>query len=512
MKRLISSHWRNCCLYVGVLLGVLSGQAASDLLLPIEEAEMVARATLLDVEQQRYVTYLYARINKPAVARAVGAQVLAKNPSDRQTLLVLASLAAELKEGEETVRLAETFLGFYPGDDQGRYFLAAGYYLQRKFSEAERELADLKREQFNGQKYPYEPDLASASAGANQWYRAMLSYQELLRHHELDETLRAEVRRALDRIYREHGPQVYLSHNDVRLDSGSVGRSGVSHAMHLTERHLWTVDLKEDRVMIEPRQGLRLRESRRADYAGNIKSLWGSRSSSVVGAGYSDQGVTTEVEVRHDIAPSRGIVLTWQGNQTATDSLLLESLDGRQNKIELSATWLIEADLNLSMRVSSRDVRVGRRSLGNGSGVELTLNQVLRRNGAHWLVGYRGSYASFDTTARDRRLIDAGVVDRLGPRERTAVLQNLVAPRINRHGFGLVTADDLTRVWSYRIEMGADYDFVLDSLGYNYAMQWVFRPRKSIEIGARGGYFSSASSSNAGSSAYLLDLSFRMYY
>lgn len=512
MTRLRTAQWLIGSLFAAVLSSVNFTQAAPKQILPIEDVEMIERGKTLDIEQQRYLTYLYARINKPSVARAIGAQVLAQNSSDRQTLLVLASLAAEQQKGEETVRLAEEYLRYYPNDDQGRYFLGAGYYLQRKFGESERELADLKREQFSGIKYPYETDLASASAGAKQWYRAMLSYQELLRHHELGDELRAEVRREIDRIYREHGPQVYLTHTELRLDGGSVERSTLSHFMHLTERHAWTVDLKEDRVKIEPRQGLRLRDTRRADYASNIRSVWGSRSSSVVGAGHSDAGVTTVAEIRHDIAPSRGILLKWQGNQTATDSLLLESLDGRQNKIELSVSWLVEADLNAILRVSKREVLVDRKPLGKGSSIELSVDQVLRRNGAQWLIGYRGSYASFDTTSRDRRLVEDAVSTRLSPRERDGVLRNLVAPRINRHGIGLVTADDLTRAWSYRIEVGADYDFILDSLGYNFGMQWIFRPRKSIEIGARGGYFSNANSSNAGSSAYLLDLSFRMYY
>lgn len=485
---------------------------ASKVLLPIEDAEMVTRAEGLDIEQQRYLTYLYARINKPAVARAIGALVLEQNPSDRQTLLVLASLAVEQTEGEETVRLAEEFLEYYPDDDQGRYFLGAGYYLQGKYSESERELADMKRDLFPNVKYPYETDLASASAGAGQWYRAMLSYQELLRHHDLGDELRSEVRREIDRIYREHGPRISFSHETISLDGGSVDRSEATHAMHLTERHWWTVNLKEDHVKIEPRQGLRLRDTRRADYSGNIRTLWGSRSSSVLGAGYSDEGLTTEMAIKHEIAPQRSVTLSWKGNRPATDSLLLESVDGREDRVELAFSWLIEADLSLSVRSALRDVRMAGHSLGDGYGVDLSLDQVLRRNGAQWLVGYRGSYASFETTTRNRSLLDEVVSNQLSPRERDGVLRNLVAPEINRHGFGIVTADDLTRAWGYRLELGADYDFVLDNLGYNYAMQWVFRPRKSIEIGARGGYYSSANSSNAGSSAYLLDLSFQMYY
>lgn len=495
-----------------LLLGMVAVGVAPEFELPIEDEQMIAQAATLDLETRRYLTYLYARINKPKVALRIGHALLEENPSDRQTLLVLASLAVEQQQGEEAVRLARTFLSFYPGDHQGRYFLGAGYYLQRRFAEAEGELSELKREQFRGLKYPYETDLASSSVGAKQWYRAMLSYQELLRNHQLNDELRSEVRRELDRIYREHGPQVTADHREVRLDRSSVQRYEFTHAMHLTERHWWTVEGKRDRVEIDPVQGLRLRETSRTDYATNLRSQIGPRNISTIGLGTTPQGMSSMAELRHEFAPARSMGIAWSGNQTSTDSILLESLDGRQDKVEFTVNWLVEADLNLVMRASSRDLRVARADLGHGAGVELTLDQTLRRNGAQWLLGYRGSYASFTTTSRDVTLVDPAMQPNVPVGVRRGVLANLVAPRINRHGVGLVTTDDLTRVWGYRVELGADYDFVLDDLGYNFGMQWVFRPRKSIELGARGGYFSSARSSNAGSSAYVLDLSFRMIY
>ncbi|GAB5560358.1 MAG: hypothetical protein SynsKO_20050 [Synoicihabitans sp.] len=483
-----------------------------DLELPIEDERMIEIAMGLDIEQRRYLTYLYARINKPKVAVRIGNHVLRENPSDRQTMLVLASLAVEQQQGEEAVRLAKTFLGYYPDDHQGLYFLGAGYYLQRRFSESEQVLSETKRNQFRGESYPYETDLASASVGAGQWYRAMLSYQELLRNHDLGDELRSEVRRELDRIYREHGPQIALNHDSIRLESGNVHRMDFAHRMHLTERHWWTVTAANDRVKIRPRPGLIPRTTKRADYATILRSTWGSRSHSTLGLGHSPQGLTTEAIWHHNVAPSRSVSLAWNGNKTSTDSLLLESLDGRQDRIELTFSWLIEADLNMVLRAFSRDLRVGKTELGNGTGVELSIDQVLRRNGAHWLVGYRGSYASFSTTGRNFGVLGSALSQGLPPRERAAIFQNLVAPRINRHGVSLVTADELTRAWHYRIELGGDYDFERETFGYNASMQWIFRPRKSIELGVRGGYFSSADSSDAGSSAYLLDLSFLFYY
>ena len=505
---------RDCRFVLGFCLLVLGGRlgAVNDLELPIEDREMVEVASALEIEQQRYLTYLYARINKPRVARSIGRLVLDQNPSDRQTLLVLASLAVEQQNGGEVVELAETFLSYYPGDHQGRYFLGAGYYMLGRFSESERELADLKREQFRDQNYPYQTDLASASASSGQWYRSMLAYQELLRKHELGEDLRAEVRRVLDGIYREHGPRVDVGHDGILFDNGDVWRTNADHAMHLTERLWWTVGAKRDRVNIEAAPGLLKRMTAREEFATNIHRVWDARTDMTAGLGYSGQGTTADVAIRHELAPQRALQVGAAYNQRATDSLLVESLDGRQDKVELIASWLIEADLALNVRANTRALRINGREMGKGVGAEASLDYTLRRRGAQWMIGYRGSVASFSAAPYRPGLIDAILDPRLPPRERRLIQENLVAPQINRHGLSLLIADDLTRVWSYRLALGTDYDFVLDSLGFNAGLEWVFRPRKSIEIGAEAGYSSSADNSNAGSSAYLLNLSFRLYY
>ena len=505
--------------HVAVVLGLVlsagvreAGALPRELALPIEDSAMVRRAEGLDIEERRYLVYLYARLNKPKVAQAIGEQVLAENPSDRQTLLVLASMAVEQKNGAEAVRLAEVFLGHYPGDHQGRYFLGAGYYLLRRFAEAERVLADLKREQFQGQRYPYETDLAASAVGAGQWYRSMLSYQELLRNHELNDELRSEVREQIDRIYREHGPRVEAGYATVVLDNGDVARVDASHAMHVRDSQWWGVAVHQDTVTIEAAPGLPGRESRRAEAEMTLRTDWDRRWTTTVGVGGGSEGVMGEARARYTVAPSRTVEAGVELNQRSTDSLLVESIDGRQHRAEMAVSWLIEADLTMNARVFVREARLNRRRLGTGAGLELALDQTLWRGEPQWVVGYRGAWATFSTEATDSRLLGPAVDPTLPPDVRADILRNLVAPRINRHGVGMFFTDNLADAWTYRLAVGGDYDFELESWGYNASLSFIFRPRKSIELGAEAGYTSSANASNAGSDAFLLNLSLRFYY
>ena len=102
----------------------------------LSDFEILDRAATLPVEELRYLVYLYARLSQPRLAEALAAKILSVNPSDRQTLLALASLAVEEKDAAAVLRLAHRFLAFYPGDHQGRYFLGAGHYLAEEKPDA----------------------------------------------------------------------------------------------------------------------------------------------------------------------------------------------------------------------------------------------------------------------------------------------------------------------------------------------------------------------------------------
>lgn len=82
----------------------------------LSDTEILDRAATLPIEDLRYLVYLYARLNQLHLAQALAAKILTANPSDRQTLLALASLAVDEKNPAAVLRLAHRYLSFYPGD------------------------------------------------------------------------------------------------------------------------------------------------------------------------------------------------------------------------------------------------------------------------------------------------------------------------------------------------------------------------------------------------------------
>lgn len=479
----------------------------------LPDAEVLARAPALSLEECRYLVYLYARLNKPKVAETLAESILATAPTDRQTLLVLASMYLEQKDPQATLRTARRFLAAYPDDHQGLYFLGAGHYLAKEYAEANRILRTLKHEQFAGRKYPYETDLASAAASSGDWYRAMLSYQELLRHHDLGDELRHDVRQALDGIYREHLPRLELTSAQVRLDRADVWRHGALHGRHLSDRVWLEQRYARDVITLDDAPGLVASRHTREEFAAHVAMVHDGRWRTEAWIGHSGEGAFGGLREHHRFAPQREAFLELSANTRATDSLTLEALDGRQHQLALVINWLIEADLNLTLRAHARELRLAGQPLGRSTGADMNLDYTLWRQGPRVTVGYRGSVARFSADSVIDPALAAPIADPLlGLPAQQAILANLVSPRINRHGTGLLVTDNLADAWVYRLTAGVDYDFELSSTAWNAAAGVSFFPRKSLELSAEGGYTSSASASNAGSAATLLNLLVRFHY
>lgn len=497
------------------LLGVSATRAAEDAPRALSDIEILDRAATLPIDELRYLVYLYARLNQPHLAQALATKILATNPSDRQTLLALASLAVEQKDAAAVLRLAHRFLSFYPGDHQGRYFLGAGHYLAKHYAEANAVLRDLKHEQFLVLPFPYETDLAAAALAAGDWHRAMLAYQELLRHHALGDDLRTEVRRVLDGLYREHLPRVEASAASTRLDRARVWRYGFGHASHVSDR-LW-LDLRysRDDVSLDAAPSVRPIYAPRSETIATVTAIHSLRWWSDAWLGASREGFLTGARFHYRFAKEREVSLDASFNERATDSLTLEALDGRQNRAGVSLNWLIEADLVFGARAGIRELRLGGRGLGRGASLDLNLDQTLTRegHGPRVAAGYRGSIAGFSLDAAAPPSLTAPLADAaLGLAAEQVLLANLISRRLNRHGLGLQISDRLNSAWRYRIGAGTDYDFGLANIGWNTSLSLSFFPRKSIELSGEFGYSSSATSSNAGSAATLLNFSVRSYY
>lgn len=471
-----------------------------------------ALAPGVSLEDRRYLLYLYARIGDVRVAEKLADKILADNPSDKQTLLVMASLYIEKKEAEKALRNARILRGYFPDDDQAIYFLGASYYLAGQYQEANEILRELKITHYEGRLYPYQTDLASSAYQAGDWHRSMLAYQELLREHNLNDELRQKARTVLERIYYEHLPQIELEELGQLLEVGTIWRTSLDYRMHVTDRHRVFTHWDREDTKLDARPSLREFSAASHQAVVGLQSALDRRFESAIFAGASEEGAMGGASLTHHFGQQRYARLELLGNARALDGLLIEALDGRQHKATLSASYLLTHDWLAYGDVYGREVLLDQRALGTGYGLNFNLEHIFMHEVPDFRAGYRMAWSRFSQSASDVSLVDRVASPLASFTEREALLSNVELREYHRHGVYGMWRDQVSGWLYYHAAAGADWNVERSSLEYNALAGFSVYPRKSLEIRAEAGYFSSARTADQGSEVWQLNGAIKYWF
>ena len=461
----------------------------------IDDERVLRLADKLGLEHQRYLLYLYARLDRPKVAERLAEKILTKEAGDKTVLMVLASMYGQEGRREKLESVAEELIDRYPADDQAIYFLGASHYLNGRYREANAVFRGLKRDQYRGRTFPYTTDLASAAFQHGDWYNAMLAYQELLRHHDLDEELRAGVRRVLDGIYRRYLPRLESQLTFSEIDRGRRTLAEIAYDRQLTERTRLEVLVEDNQVEILESQEFRPSISSWLQAMGRMTtahneiwehSLWG---------GAHEEGPMAGTGVTRQFGKGRWLRLQGDYGVRSRDSFVFEAANARQDQLQLVGSYPFEQDIHLNGTARVRRLSLGEEMLGRGRDFFWGVEKVLFRQSPDVRVGYRGQSSSFRVSGQGR--LPARLFQPLiGSVERSLLTRNAILPRINRHGLYIRLSDDLSESIQYRLGGGLDYLFYQKTPGYDGYVGLSFWPRKSVELRADGRYASSANTSD----------------
>jgi hypothetical protein len=478
----------------------------------VDDARVLAWAKDLGLEERRYILYLYGRLNRPKVAERLAVDILADDPSNKAALLVLASMYVEQQNPEKALVIGRRLVKYYPKDDQALYFLGASHWLAGQYQEANRVFRDLKIDQFPRKKYPYTTDLASSALLSGDWYRAMLAYQELLRHHDLGDELRDQVRIVLDGIYRTYLPQLYSRYAINFLDFGQLDRLSIGYEYQLSDSKRLFVDIRHDQLQLDATEVFRANLSDRQQVGIKLASVHSGRWEHELSLGGYGDGVMYGGRLIRNFTPQREVALVMQGNERATDSLLFELLDGRQNRVGAEVKYQFEDEWYLTVDPSLRQSLLDGESIGSGYSVNWSIEKVLFAQSPEVRIGYRGILMQFWDDVDDFSFVDSFLAPGITPAARREAATNVVSPLIHRHGLYTAVNDNLADAWKYRVMVGADYIDEQSTIGYGGEAELAFWPRKSIELTTGAAYSSNASTSDSSSGLLQVNFGFRYYF
>lgn len=479
---------------------------------PSDDMALVDRLEDLPLEDRRYLLYLHARANQPAVAEALALRILRDNPGDRQTLLVLAALYVERREAGKALDIGRVLVFHHPDDDQALYFLAAAYYLNGQYQEAKTRFRQIRDRFYPSGLYPYQNDLASSSLQAQDWYRAMIAYQDLVERHQIGDELRLQARRILEGLYREHLPRLTLGHASQLLRSGANFREIAAYRRHLQDRLRVTAELERGDVHIEASPSLQ--ERWHTTHEGRLRAeyVWSPAWQSKAWLGASEVDPLGGVALTRRLGEQRSLELGADLGRRATDSLLLESLSGREHRLSLTVSYALNRSWLAYGELYGRELLLDHQRYGLSLGTLGHLERILFAESPEVRVGYRWNLMFFSQELTDPSALGSAPAPGLGPDELQSMLAGLVVPELNRQGIYARIQNSLSGVIDYYATVGVDYAFERSSFEYDFEGGFSVYPRKSLELRSAVGYASSPGTSDQNSYLWRLMIGLQYWF
>lgn len=466
----------------------------------------------LPLEHRRYLLYLYARVNEPAMAEMLAKEILRENPGDKQTLLALASMYVDRKDRTNARRIARELVERYPDDDQALYYAAAASTLEGRFAEANRILRELKAGQFSGQRFPYEIDLASAAMGAGDWRQALTSYQTVLSEHDLTDELRHEVRTALDGLHREHLPQVAVESRLFSLEAGRISRTEAQFMRHLADRFRLRPVFRHEWVEIDDGALLRNGTASRVDAWLRLHEVLDSEWEGSMWLGGGESGALGGASLARRFGGRGEIAMEAFANKPAEDGLLLQFLDGREHRATLTARYRFDSKWTSEVELHGRESVLDDERLSWGYGATWSVDHTLRIARPEIRVGLHGYWLRNEAARSDAAWVRDIVPLNLAPGLQREIAEGLVVPEIHRHGLHAAWRHDFSGVFNWQTRGGIEYAVDRASMEYFVLGGFSLYARRSLEARLEAGYSSSARTADFESDLWQVSLGLRYWF
>lgn len=478
----------------------------------ISQREGIALKESLPVDHQRYLTYLYARVGRADMAEHMARRVLAADPAHRDTLLAMTAMYIDKKQADQALAYATTMYRLYPADREAVYYYGMANFLTGNYAESTRILQQLRITQFENRPFPYNVDLAQAALRAGNWEQAIVAYRELLDDNPVNDDLRREVRSVLDQLYRRHLSLVEAKANGFLLDSGKFWQFQLTGRHQVTRRTQFFLHAEHDQIKIEQSPLLRRRWNDANEiWAGAEYELKPHMFLAGWAGGYNE-GAQGGGRLRHRFGEKGDVALEGFASEKARDSLLLQSLDGRQNRLTLSASYYLTPRLLVFGQLAGRQLHIAGEEIGRAINASWNAEWFVQREGPIFRLGYRGLASSFGRRTESIGVLGPAVLPGVAPGTQRQLLEQFVLNRIHREG---LYADWLGRIYGpvfLHLRGGADYAFEQDSPEFYGRIGLQVYPRRSLELSTELGYISSVATADNASGQWEINIALRYWF
>lgn len=167
--------------------------------------------------------------------------------------------------------------------------------------------------------------------------------------------------------------------------------------------------------------------------------------------GSSQNDVLYGARIGNFLYPGLNWSAGFSGNARSTESIALEALDARENRVDLAFGGPLAGPWNLDIHASANWVRVGSTNVGRGVGGSVALEYLVQtetEKRPEIAIGYLGEYRRFT------------------PADIASPVTSLLDTETHRHGLTAAYRRNLNEFWRLQANVGAFYAFDESTLQY----------------------------------------------
>lgn len=464
----------------------------------VEEKAPPTDAELLD--DARTKIQLLSRLGKYFEAAAMAEEILDTHPGDRATLILLGDLYSAQKNAAKLKAIGEELTRLYPDQPEGPYYTAVAALLNHQPLAAYKILHTLKNSSYRDGGFPYQSDLAEASRGSGDREAAIEEYKKALESPSLTPDEYIHLRRGLDQLYSEELSSASASSDYTWLSKDTVWRQEGYFETPIDGTLRIGAGYRRDEIGIEP--GVTIPGVRSVRQDGYMKIIqdydaeW--RSTWIVG-GWAQQPLGGVQVLRKE--DNNHIQFSLLANEPARDTIRLESLDGRQDRVGIEASYNPAPDDYLFAETNGRLVMLDDRELGKSDDFLYGYERTVLRFPTLLVFGYRGNQEYYSQTTHGTDLVSSHYAG-ADQQEMQDAQASLVTSYQNLQGLYFRHTWEPTSFLAWTQLCGCDYSGQARKFQQYYFSTLAYKPWKSWEISLRGGYESNASNTNDHTDAY----------
>jgi tetratricopeptide (TPR) repeat protein len=395
----------------------------------------------------------------------------------------------------------------YPADPDVRLRQARVLLLEGSNAPAVEVLQDLKKLTLKaGTPFPGQIDLAQAYSRMERLSDANLAYHEILTTKGYDPADLAAARAAAQALQPSVAAALEPSVEFLKVQEGTAFRQAVLARTKLGNPWRAWAWSRHDDISLTDRQWLKSDQADRFEGGAALEFRPGNGFAAAAGVGGHEDGIMVLGSVNFQGTLGRaGIDAAFA--ERASDSLALELLNGRQNRVTLSLQNASGGWVDLMAAFYVRQLEIDGNKLGEGHGLRVEATHPLikgnDKGSAEWRIGYAGEYHSFKATGGSIGLLEKYASGKLAGTE----VNDLADPEVNVHGFVTSLEGHWGEDFDWSLSAGVSYDFegAGTEISARAGVQWQLTP--SLALSGAVSYNSSGRAANTNGDVWLASLS-----